>query len=122
MPMTEHQRAKLLAPVQPLLAPGEQVVDVTVGALHELRRGKDRARATSVVVTDRRVVMFRKKLNGYDMSSLELGRIVTVDHGVSRVTGELRLTSTTGEVSRITSVPADDVERVAAALRQRLGA
>jgi hypothetical protein len=123
MAMTEQQRTKLTAPVRPHLAPDEQVVEVTMGSLHELRRGKDRARARTVVVTDRRIVLFRRKLGGgYDLRSLDLGRLVAVDHGLGRITGELRLTSATGEVTRITSVPAGDVERIAATLQQRLDA
>jgi hypothetical protein len=120
MAMTEQQRASLVAPVQRHLAPGEQVVDVTMGARHELRRGRDRARATSVVVTDRQIVLFRRKLAGYDLSTLDLKRVIAVDQGVGMVTGELRLTSAGGDVTRITSVPKEDVERVAAAIRQRL--
>ena len=121
MALTERQRVGLVAPVQRHLAPGERVVDVTMGARHELRRGKDRARVTGVVVTDRQVILFRRKVGGYDLSTLDLTRVIAVDLGVGMVTGELRLTSATGDVTRITSVPKDDVERVAAAIRQRLG-
>lgn len=121
MALTEQQRATMVAPVQRHLAPGEQVLDVTIGARHEQRRGKDRARATSVVVTDRRIVLFRRKLRGYDLHTIDLRELVAVDQGVGAVTGELRLTSAGGAVTRITSVPKDDVERLATAIRQRLG-
>jgi hypothetical protein len=118
--ITEQQRANLLAPVQRHLAPGERVVDVSMGARHEVRRGKDRARVTSVVVTDRRILLFRRKIGGYDLSTLDLRRVIAVDLAVGMVTGELRLISADGDVTRITSVPKDDVERIAAAIRQRL--
>ena len=119
--MTEQQRANMLAPVQRHLAPGERVVEVTMGARHDVRRGKDRARVTSVVVTDRRILLFRRKIGGYDLSTLDLNRVIAVDLAVGMVTGELRLISAGGDVTRITSVPKDDVERIAAAIRQRLG-
>ena len=121
MAMSEKQRATLVTPVQRHLDPDEQVVDVSIGALHGQRpKGRDRARPATVVVTDRRVVFFRRKLAGYDLQSLDLGRIVAVDHGQGLTTGELRLTTATGDVTRVTSVPKDDVERLAGALRQRL--
>lgn len=121
MAMSEKQRATLVEPVQRHLDPGEQIVDVTIGALHERHgRGKDRARASTVVITDRRVVFFRRRLGGYDLRSIELARVVDVDHAQGLTTGELRLTASTGEVTRVTSMPKEDVERIAVGLRQRL--
>jgi hypothetical protein len=120
MAMTQKQRTALVTPVERHLDPGEQVLDVTMGALHEEHKGKDRARASSVVVTDRRVIFFRKKLGGYDLRALDHVRLAAVDHGQGLVVGELRLTSTTGEVLWVTSMPKEDVERIAGLLRQRL--
>ena len=120
MAMTEQQRARLAAGVERHLTPGEEVVDVTMGSLHELRKGKDRARATSVVVTDRRVLFYRKRLSGYDLRARDLAQIAAVDQGHGVVAGELRLTTRSGEIVRVTSMPKDDVERIADAVRRRL--
>jgi len=120
MTMTPDQRAALVKPVRPYLDGVERVAFVTKGALHGPRQDKGRAQPSTVVVTDRRLVFFRPKPGGDDFRSLDLDRVVAVDHGLGRFVGELRLTTSTGATTRVSSMAKDDVVRLARLLRRRL--
>jgi hypothetical protein len=124
MTLTDNQRADLVRKAAGQLDEGETVFDVTFGAIHvpdKRRRDRTRPRPTSVLVTDKRLVFFRNRWRGYDMRTVAYDQLRSVDHGKHWKTGELELGVAGQDPVRITSIPEDDVERIAAFIRQRLG-
>jgi hypothetical protein len=49
---------------QPALTPGEEILDATTGMIKATRMGTDTERNDVVLVTDRRIVVFTKKVGG----------------------------------------------------------
>lgn len=105
------------------LEPAETVLDVTFGALHvpdRRRRGRMRARATSVLATDRRLIFFRKTWGGHDFRALPYDQVQSVDHRTGLKVGELRLFVIGRDPVHVSAVPQDDVERLARLLRDQI--
>lgn len=114
----------LVGKAQSQLEPGETVTDVTIGALHvpdPRRRDRTRARAMSLLVTDRRVLLFRRTWRSQDVHTLRYDQIQVVDHSRRGKVGELRLTITAQDVVRVSSIPSQDVERIAELIASRCG-
>jgi PH (Pleckstrin Homology) domain-containing protein len=122
--LTARQRETLVNRARNHLDPGEVVLDVTVGALYlpdRRRRDRFRAHAMSLLVTDRRLLFFRKRWRGQEVHSVELGHIQSVGHQRGFKLGELYLVVPGREMVRVSSMPADDVERIARLIRDHLG-
>jgi Bacterial PH domain len=120
--LTPIQRTAMIKNAERQLEPAETVLDVTFGALHvpdRSRRDKTRARATSVLATDRRVIFFRKRWGGYHLRALPYDQIQSVDHSRGRKVGELHIFVIGRDPVRVSAVPQDDVERLARLLRDR---
>lgn len=123
MALSAEQRADLVRKAEDQLEAGEVVDDVTLGALHVpdgRRPGRTRARAMSVLATDRRLLFFRTRWGGHEVHTLRYDQIAAVDHTVGRKLGELRLTVPGRDVVLVSSVPRDDVERFVALITTRL--
>jgi len=113
---------KLRKDVQPVSMEGEQIIDATSGMLHVRRMGKDnQARSGLVVVSDRRVILFSKKLGGYDVQDFAFGLLSGVDHKKGMMFGNLTFAAA-GTSSHVTQVPKDNVERIAQLVRQKMAA
>ena len=124
MTLTDNQRANLIRKAEGQLDEGETVLDVTFGAIHvpdKRRRDRTRAHPTSVLVTDQRLVFFRNRWRGYELRTVAYDQLRSVDHGKHWKTGELQLGVAGQAPVRVTSLPEDDVERIAALIRRRLG-
>lgn len=116
MTLTASQRTSLVNRASDVLDPGETVLDVTLGALHlhdRRRRDRMRAHAMSLLVTDRRLLFFRKRWRGHEVHSVELRHIQSVGHRRGAKLGELHLVVPGRDMVRVSSIPADDVERIA---------
>lgn len=121
--LTPNQRAAMVEKAARQLEPAETVLDVTFGALHvpdRRRRDRMRARATSVLATDRRLIFLRKTWGGYDVRALLYDRVRSVDHSKGSKVGALHLSVIGGDPVRVSAVPQDDVERLARLLRDRI--
>jgi hypothetical protein len=118
--MKEKDRAKHLANVEPLLTAGEEIKDVTSGMVQVRRMGSDTKRACTVAVTDRRVIVWAKKMGGYDLMDLHFDLISSVDHKRGVSFGNLDLAAA-GDRVHISMVPKEDVERVANEIREQRG-
>jgi hypothetical protein len=117
----DKRRDKLVEQAQPALTAGEQVIDATTGMIQVRRMGNDTARNGVVLVTDRRVVLFTKKLGGYDMQDFAYGLLSSVDHKRGMMYGELDLAAA-GDRSHVKQMPKDDVERIAQLIRDKMAA
>jgi len=51
----------------------ERVLDVTTGLIQVTRMGSVTQRSGQVLVTDRRVILYTKKLGGYEMNDFVYG-------------------------------------------------
>jgi hypothetical protein len=98
---------------------GEQVLDVTTGMVEVRRMGSDTTRNGTVAVTDRRIILFTKKLGGYDVQDFAFGLLTSVDHKKGMMFGNLDLAAS-GDRTKVTMVPKEDVERIAQMIRQKM--
>jgi hypothetical protein len=117
----DKRRDKLVQQAQPALTPGEQVIDATTGLVPVRRMGSETVRNGIVLVTDRRVVLFTKKLGGYDMQDFAFGLLSSVDHKKGLMYGELDLAAA-GDRNHVKQMPKDDVERIARLIRDKMAA
>lgn len=123
MTLTSAQRAAMVAKAEHQLQPGETVIAVTIAALHvpdKRRVDRTRARAVSLLVSDRRILLYRNRWRGYDADSLRYDQIEAVDHSTGAKLGNLRLGVRGRGLVRLTSVPSDDVDIVAGLIRDRV--
>jgi hypothetical protein len=104
---------------QAALMEGEQVLDSTTGMIPVHRMGQETHRGGAVLVTDRRVVLFSKKLGGYDLQDFAFGLLSSVEHKKGVTAGNLTL-SAAGSKSHVRQVPKGDVERIAQLIRQKM--
>ncbi len=114
-------REQLIAALSPILMEGEVVYDVATGMVQVRRMGSDAKRSGTVAVTDRRVILFTKKLGGYDVQDFAFGLLTSLDHKKGFQFGNLDLAAS-GDRARVTMIPKGDVERIAQAIRQRMAA
>src|SRR5438309_5740504 len=115
----DKRRDKLVAEAQPALTQGEQVLDATTGMIQVRRMGTNTERSGVVLVTERRVVLFTKKMGGYDMQDFAYGLLSSVDHKRGMMFGELDLAAA-GDHSRVKKVPKEDIERIAQLIRDKM--
>ena len=119
MTLSEKKRAQILADAAPVLMPGEQVVDATTGNALVTRLGQQTRRRATILVTDRRVIVFSKKLGGYDAQDYAYGLLTGVDHKKGITGGHVNLRAS-GDSANIQQVDKADVERIAQLIRDRM--
>lgn len=119
MMLSEKGRAKLVADAGPVLIQGEAILDATRGVAHVIRMGTRTVRRGTVLVTDRRVIIFTKKLGGYDVSDFAYGLLTGVDHKRGLTAGHLTIRAS-GDSADIRQVEKADVERIAQAIRHQM--
>ncbi|HET9692322.1 MAG TPA: PH domain-containing protein [Acidimicrobiales bacterium] len=103
----------------PALMPGEEVLDATTGVAHVTRMGQKTTRRGSILLTDRRVLVFTKKLGGYDVQDFVYGLITGVDHKKGFTAGHITIRAS-GDTADIQQVDKNDVERIAQAIRDQV--
>ncbi|HSW85350.1 MAG TPA: PH domain-containing protein [Candidatus Saccharimonadales bacterium] len=104
-----------------VLAQGETILDVTTGIGTVRRMGQQQKRYGVLLVTDRRVIFFTKKLGGYEMSDHVYGLLTSVDYKKGMIKGNLNL-SASGDHYHISQIPKNDVERLAQRIRAQMAA
>jgi hypothetical protein len=114
-------REKLIEQAKPVLARDEDVLDATTGMIAVKRMGSDTHRNGIVLVTDRRVVLFTRKLGGYDFQDFAFGLLSSVDHKKGVMYGNLDLAAA-GDRSHVKQIPKSDVERIAQLIREKMAA
>jgi len=102
-----------------VLQPGEEVVDVTTGMIQVTRMGSSTKRNGAILVTDRRIILYTKKLGGYEMYDHVYGLLTAIDYKKGLAFGRIALAAS-GDRTHVTQVPTQDVERVAKAIRERM--
>jgi len=118
--VTQKQK-KEIEKAKHVLAEDETILDVTTGMGKVRRMGQDAKRKGALIVTDRRVIFFTKKLGGYEMSDHVYGLLTTVDYKKGVLTGNINL-SASGDNYHISLIPKNDVERIAQRIRSQMGA
>lgn len=116
---TDKQR-KEIEKARRVLAEDEEVLDVTTGMGKVRRMGDETKRNGALIVTDRRVIFFTKKLGGYEMSDHVYGLLTSVDYKKGMAFGNINL-SASGDHYHISMIPKNDVERVAKTIRSQMG-
>lgn len=117
--LSDKKKEQLLRDAAPALTEGEEVIDCTTGSIEVRRMGSNTKRQGTIIVTDRRVILFSKKLGGYDVQDYAYGLLTSVDHKKGMAFGNLDLAAA-GDRSHVTLINKDDIERVAQAIRQRV--
>jgi hypothetical protein len=115
----DKRKEKLVRDAQPVLSPDEQVLDATTGMVSVKRGGQETSRNGVVVVTNRRVVLFTKKLGGYDVQDFAFGLLSSVNHKRGMTYGNLDLASAGGR-AHVKQIPKDEVEGISQLIRQRM--
>jgi Bacterial PH domain/Short C-terminal domain len=110
---------KLTKEAQAALMEGERVLDATTGMVGVHRMGQDTHRNGAVIVTDRRVVLFSKKMAGYDLQDFAFGLLSSVEHKKGLTYGNLTF-SAAGSQNDVRQVPKADVERIAQLIREKM--
>lgn len=118
MAVSDKKRDQMLSDAQPAIQPGEQVLDVTSCLAEVTRMGTRSKRRASLILTDQRVVVFSKKLGGYDVQDYVYGLITKVEHKVGMVNGHIALRAS-GDLAELSQVDKQDCERIAQAIRSR---
>lgn len=121
--MTEFtdKQKKEINKAKHVLTEGEKILDVTTGMGSVRRMGDETKRNGALLVTDKRVIFFTKKLGGYEMSDHVYSMLTAVDYKKGIVYGNVNL-SASGDHYHISMVPKNDVERVAQCIRSQMGA
>lgn len=121
MPDFTEEQQRQIDRAQEVLQDGEQILDVTTGMIQVRRLGANTARRGAVLVTDRRVILYTKKLGGYEMYDHVYGLLTAIDYKKGVMYGNLTLAAS-GDRTRVSQVPKDSVERVAKVIRARMAA
>jgi hypothetical protein len=111
--------SKLVADARQALTSDEEVLDATSGMIHVRRMGNNTERTGAVIVTNRRVVLFTKKLGGYDVQDFVYGLLSSVDHKKGVMFGNLNLAAA-GDRSHVSMIPKEDVERISQLIREKM--
>lgn len=116
----DKKQQKEIEKARGVLGDGEKVLDVTSGLGVVRRMGKETRRNGSLIVTDRRVIFFTKKIGGYEMSDHVYGLLTSVDYKKGVAFGNINL-SASGDHYHISLIPKNAVERVARTIRSQMG-
>ena len=119
MKLPEYKKTQLIAYASPVLVEGEQVADVTIGSAAVKRNGRTTRRKATILVTDRRVVVYTRRFGGYDMQEFAYSRIAGVDHTMGVWNGQLTL-RVSGGGADLSMIDRRDVARIAQAIRDRM--
>jgi hypothetical protein len=119
MALSDSKRRQIEADAAPVLMAGEQVIDATTGVAEVTRMGTKTRRRATILVTDRRVIIFSKKLGGYDAQDYAYGLLTGVDHKKGITGGHINLRAS-GDSANVQQVQKDDVERIAQLIRERM--
>jgi hypothetical protein len=118
MAFTEKQQ-KQIDRASEVLQANEEVLDVTTGLIEVTRMGEKTSRNGAVLVTDRRVILYTKKLGGYEMNDHVYGLLTALDYKKGMMFGSVTL-SAAGDRTHVSQVPKEDVERIAKAIREQM--
>ncbi len=120
MEFTEKQQ-KQIDRAKDVLQQDELVLDVTTGMIEVRRLGTSTQRNGAILVTDRRVILFTKKIGGYEMNDHVFGLLTALDYKKGVMFGNLTLAAS-GDRTHVSQIPKIDVERVAKAIRSQMAA
>ena len=119
MALSEKKKAQVVSDASIVLLEGEEVLDFTTGVAHVTRMGKKTIRRATILVTDRRVIIFSKKLGGYDSQDYAYGLLTGVDHKKGLTAGHLNIRAS-GDQADIQQVQKDDISRIAQSIRDQM--
>jgi hypothetical protein len=107
------------ADAAPVLHEGGAIIDITTGVAI-IRRGRSHTkRRASAIVTDRRVLIFSKKLGGHQVQDYAYGLLTGVDYKKGLSYGHLDLRAA-GDSATVQQINKGEVERIAEAIRHRM--
>lgn len=121
MPDFNKAQQKQIDRAKELLQPGEEVLDVTTGMVEMTLTRTKTSRNGAILVTDRRVIFYTKKLGGYEMYDHAYGLLTALDYKKGAIYGNITFAASS-ERTRVKQVPKESVERVAKAIRERMAA
>jgi len=118
MEFSDKQK-KQIDRAQSVLQADEQVLDVTTGMIEVTRLGAKTSRNGAILVTDRRVILYTKKIGGYEMNDHVYGLLTALDYKKGMMFGNITFAAS-GDRTHVSQVPKEDIERVAKAIRARM--
>jgi PH (Pleckstrin Homology) domain-containing protein len=119
--LSENKRQQISFDVGEVLEPGEELLDVTTCLAEVVRIGHKTARRATLALTDRRVIVFSKKLAGHDVQDFAYRQLTFVDHKRGIMFGGIELRAADDRV-RLEQVERGDVKRIVATIRDRMSA
>ncbi len=115
----DAKQTKRINQASGVLQPGEKIIDVAVGRIQYTRLAANTARS-SIIVTDRRIIIYTKKLLGHEMQDYIYDLLTTVEYRKVGIFGELILAAS-GDRVQISQIARSDIERITRAIRSRIG-
>ncbi len=102
-----------------VLDASETVLAMTTGSIQVTRMGTASKRNGSIVATEKRVVLFTKKLGGHDVQDFSYSMIASIDHKKGLITGNLDIAAS-GDHTLVSMIPKDEVQEIAGLIRQKV--
>jgi Bacterial PH domain/Short C-terminal domain len=121
MPEFTTDQQRQINRAKEVLQEGEQVLDVTTGMVEVHRMGSKTSRNGAILVTDRRVILYTKKIGGYEAYDHVFGLLTAIDYKKGVMYANITLAAS-GDRTHISRVPKDEVERVVKEIRARMAA
>ena len=122
MPDFTAKQQKQIDRAKDVLQSDEIVLDVTTGIIEVTRMGAKTSRNGAILlVTDRRVILYTKKLGGYEMYDHVYGLLTAIDYK-ERDDAWRDHPGDVGDQNALSQVLKEDVERVAKSIRARMAA
>ncbi|HEX5401478.1 MAG TPA: PH domain-containing protein [Pseudonocardiaceae bacterium] len=116
-----EKQLKQIERAKDVLQQDERVLDVTTGMIEVRRLGQSTQRNGAILVTDRRVILYTKKVGGYEMNDHVFGLLTALDYKKGVMFGNLTLAAS-GDRTHVSQIPKIDVERIAKAIRGQMAA
>ncbi len=117
----DKKRQQLIEDAQVALQPGETVEDITTGLMNTSRMGGNQKRRGSLIVTDRRLIFYSKKIGGHESHEFVYHLILSLDSKKGFQFGSIHLHAA-GDQIEIQQVDKGEVERVTTAIRAHMNA
>jgi hypothetical protein len=121
MPEFSPDQLRQIERAKEVLQPGEDVLDVTTGLVEVTRMGNKSSRRGAILVTDRRVILYTKKMGGYEMYDHVYGLLTALDYKKGAVYANITFAAS-GDRTIVKQVPRGSIERIAKVIRERMAA
>jgi hypothetical protein len=117
--LSDKKHQQLIRDAQPVLLPGERVLDATAGIVKVHRFGGEQERRGTLLVTDRRVLLQTKRVGGYDVQDFAYGLLTGCNYSTGAGLQTIELVAA-GDRARVTQVLREEAKRIGPLIRSQM--